>query len=128
MPSLAAVSLLAAAWQTSPHRVGRRQFIAASGLLAAPARAAHAFPPPVGEAALLLPLLQCQAIIAEQADAIRAARGSSSASDWRDLQPLLNQPPFSEPNNNGKGAAVGSRFKAASEAYDASLRYTAEID
>lgn len=40
------------------------------------------------------------------------------------LQRLLNAPPFT----SSKGGAVGSQFRAAAEAYDASLRYTAEID
>ena len=41
-----------------------------------------------------------------------------------ELQRTLNQAPFTQP----RSGTVGSGFRAASDSYDASLRYTAEID
>ena len=40
------------------------------------------------------------------------------------MQRALNEPPFTQP----RSGVVGSGFRAASAAYDASLQYTAEID
>ena len=109
---------LACAWQAHPQHHDRRKLIATSIAAVGAGRlpaTVDAFPPPFGDPTLLVPLLQCRAALAEQA----SARASPVA-----LQRLLNAPPFT----SSKGGAVGSQFRAAAEAYDASLRYTAEID
>ena len=114
-------------WQCS----GRRQFlattVAATGAPLLTPQASNAFPPPVGDVALLKPLLLCKSIIAHQDAAVRAARAAGSVVDWSGLQQALTQPPFTSRDSKQK-FLVGSLFLAASEAYDASLRYTAEID
>ncbi len=130
-----------------PHSRTRRRLAAAAGAAAAAAavaatspRAGYAFPPPVGDPALLVPLLHARALVAERTEAVRAAATGASAApfDWGALQRVLNEPPITEPlsarqarqaRQAGPGAtAVGSAVRAAAERYDASLRYTAEID
>jgi hypothetical protein len=86
-------------------------------------RAAHAFAPPVGNVELLVPLLRCRGIIAEQREA--AARASI---DWRGVQLVLSRAPLTEARRGKAAAVVGSGFGVAAAAYDESLRYLAEID
>ena len=120
--------------------MSRRQLVWASSWAIVgslnPPRAVEAFPPPVGEVERLLPLLQAREIIVERRAAVRKAAaasseaGSATAFDWAALQQVLLQPPITAAPAKGKAATlvVGSGLRAASEAYDASLRYTAEID
>ena len=125
-----------------PLMVGRRlaiTSIVSTGLLrgGAPSaghpQAASAFPPPVGNIELLVPMLQCRDILAERRAAFVATEGTAPY-DWRGLQRALSRPPFTQPAQRGSSSSgtssssVGSGFRAASVAYDASLTYTAEID
>ena len=111
-------------------RLSRRELAAwaacGAGAALAP-RAAHAFAPPVGNVELLVPLLRCREIVAEQLLVATAAARTSI--DWRGLQLVLSRPPITEARG-GKAAAavVGSGFRGAAAAYDESLRYLAEID
>jgi len=82
-----------------------------------------------------VPLLRCQEIVAERSAAVRAAARAGRAIDWQELQRTLNQPPFAppvKPTTGGRAvptpSAVGEGFRAAAEAYERSLRYTAELD
>ena len=112
-------------------RCSRRQLAAAIACVAAataeqPGRAS-AFPPPVGDVDLLLPLLQCREIVAASSTTVAAARTTSEV-DWNGLQRALNRPPITQPAKGREAAVVGSGFRATSEAYFKSLRYTAELD
>ena len=116
-------------------RLSRRELAswAACGAGAALApRAAHAFAPPVGNVDLLVPLLRCREIVAEQRDAAATATAATAAArasiDWRGLQLVLSRPPLTEARRGKAAAVVGSGFGAAAAAYDESLRYLAEID
>ena len=116
-------------------RLSRRELAAwaACGADAALApRAAHAFAPPVGNVDLLVPLLRCREIVAEQRDAAATATAATAAArasiDWRGLQLVLSRPPLTEARRGKAAAVVGSGFGAAAAAYDESLRYLAEID
>lgn len=129
---------------SAPAARGRRAAVGAgalAGALCATAglrpSAARAFPPPVGDPALLVPLLISRAALREASAAVGAARAAPGAAyDWRSLQRALNAPPFSTsgasrgaPARHGAGTpVVGAGFLAASVAYDGSLQYTAEID
>ena len=86
---------------------------------------ATAFPPPVGDVELLLPLLQCRELIVRAKADVGAARGGGY--DWLKLQRVLRAPPVTVPPRKGQPLSVGSGFREASEAYDASLRYVSEV-
>ena len=116
-------------------RLSRRELAswAACGAGAALApRAAHAFAPPVGNVELLVPLLRCREIVAEQRDAAATAAAATAAArasiDWRGLQLVLSRPPLTEARRGKAAAVVGSGFGAAAAAYDESLRYLAGVD
>ena len=117
----------------APPSLGRRRCVASlcsAAALSLPLQRAAAFPPPAGNAEFLVPLLQCRDLLSA-CSATVSKRGATT--DWGELQRTLNQPPITNPaGKGGKGGkasvVVGSAFRAASVAYDESLKYVAELD
>lgn len=116
-----------------PTIYGRRKCVAslcsAATLSLPPIGRATAFPPPAGSAELIVPLLQCRDLLGVCSAAVSTA-ARDTVTDWRELQRTLNRPPITRPAGKGGKASVvvGSGFRAASLAYDESLKYVAELD